>query len=263
MPQPAVGGQEPPQPPGRHLNGAKAILVFLGFLGGQLCAGVLSGIAAGLLFAAGGGRAGDAAGIQSVVEGILPFAMVGGFLLAAAVTALLTWILGRDSFVDRSARGVAWAAGNRMEVLAGLGLGCATGCLYLVFPLFLIPPKPDAPLGPLHEMALSSTLGLFAFLLLALVLAPPIEEFLFRGAMYAGFARSLGTAGSAVLVTGLFVLLHAGEAIFYPPGFIGVALMAICALAVRLATRALGPAVAVHLGYNAVLVLVLVVFESF
>jgi len=91
----------------------------------------------------------------------------------------------------------------------------------------------------------------------AVLCAPLIEEFLFRGVMLAGFTRSFGLPAAVVLSTGLFVAVHIPELMHYWPGTIGVGGMAVVAVAVRIQFKSLGPAIAVHLGYNGALIALL------
>jgi membrane protease YdiL (CAAX protease family) len=88
----------------------------------------------------------------------------------------------------------------------------------------------------------------------ALLLAPPIEELLFRGVAYGGYRRSFGPTLAAALSTSIFWVLHLTEMINNLPAALGVAAMALVALWFRLRGAAVGPAVAAHLGYNAALV---------
>jgi membrane protease YdiL (CAAX protease family) len=54
--------------------------------------------------------------------------------------------------------------------------------------------------------------GIATILIAAIFLAPPTEEFLFRGYFYPTFKRYMGRIGSALLTAALFALLHANLA---------------------------------------------------
>ena len=88
-----------------------------------------------------------------------------------------------------------------------------------------------------------------------LLFSPLIEECLFRGILYGGYRRSFGPLWAAVLSTGIFWVLHISEMIHYWPAMVAIALLALVALSQRLKFGAIGPAVAVHLGYNGIVVL--------
>jgi len=91
--------------------------------------------------------------------------------------------------------------------------------------------------------------------ILAVLIAPPIEEFLFRGAMFAGFKRSWGQSTAILLVTVTFVLLHAPEAQAFWPALIGIAITAMALAAIRIRSGSLGPPIMLHAYYNLGLVL--------
>jgi membrane protease YdiL (CAAX protease family) len=93
--------------------------------------------------------------------------------------------------------------------------------------------------------------------ILAIGVAPPTEELLFRGVLYAGFARSWGARAAAVVTTALFVALHAPEIRGYWPGWMVIASLGALALRARLRTGSLAPAIALHVGYNLALVVVI------
>lgn len=101
----------------------------------------------------------------------------------------------------------------------------------------------DAPGGP-------SALLVALILALILVIAPLVEEFVFRGAAMAGFAARLGPLGGGAITTAAFVLAHAPEKLRYPPGFLDVALLAVAALWLRLRYRSIRPAMLCHALYN-------------
>jgi membrane protease YdiL (CAAX protease family) len=106
-------------------------------------------------------------------------------------------------------------------------------------------------------MASTPGVSQLVWIMLALVLAPPIEELLFRGVLYGGYRKSFGASTAAVLTTGIFVVLHLTETIHFPPATISVTGLAVAALWFRLRTAAIGPAVTVHFGYNLVAVIAL------
>ena len=91
------------------------------------------------------------------------------------------------------------------------------------------------------------------WLIMVLVFAPFIEELLFRGVMYGGYRSSLGPVRAAILSTLIFWILHITEMIYFWPSMLGIGGLAMVALFFRLRSAAIGPAVAVHLGYNGLL----------
>jgi len=150
------------------------------------------------------------------------------------------------------------ALGWRPASSRSLALGATTGILlaacYLLVALRLLPPGPGEAAGPLADAVAHA--GLSARLLLAAIgvfLAPPLEEFLFRGILLAGLGQSWGFWPAAVGSTSLFALAHLPQVGGYWPAFVGILIMAAVSLAFRLRTRSLWPSIALHASYNAAL----------
>jgi hypothetical protein len=165
-------------------------------------------------------------------------------------------LLVRDDLRDTSPTGAAWRLGSLLHLLVGLGAGVVLGTSYVVLAFGLSPYLTPDSAGPLTEMATTPGWPRVAFLLFALVLAPPVEELLFRGVIYGGFCQSFGPAVAAVATTVLFVLPHATGMVHFWPSVFTITALALSALLMRLECRAIGPAVALHLGYNAVVSIV-------
>ncbi len=89
-----------------------------------------------------------------------------------------------------------------------------------------------------------------------------MEEFLFRGVLFTGFSRSWGVPAASLIVTLMFALVHIPETMHYWPALAAIALTGASALALRLRTGSLGPAVALHAAYNLIIVLGLFVSTS-
>jgi CAAX protease family protein len=119
----------------------------------------------------------------------------------------------------------------------------------------LAPRAGDGESGPIATMAVTPGLSQWLWVAGVLVFAPLAEEPLFRGVLYAGFRNSFGAVWAAIGTTFLFVILHITEMIYFWPSAIGITGLALAALWLRLRSAAIGPAVAVHCGYNAMIVL--------
>lgn len=99
-------------------------------------------------------------------------------------------------------------------------------------------------------------LGLALALLSASIVAPFAEELAFRGFLFAGLARRLGTAGGAVLSALIFGAIHRSVEAFIPLTIFGLVL----ALLYRSA-RSLYPSIIVHSVNNSLVLLVAFVIE--
>jgi membrane protease YdiL (CAAX protease family) len=189
------------------------------------------------------------------VEKVLPIVTFAA--MAGTGVALLIFSRGNiaPSLKDRSPVGAAWVLGSPSYILAGAGLGILVA--FAFFALATIPalrPTHFTP-GPLTRMTMTPGLGRVVWLATALLLAPPIEELLFRGVLYGGYCRSFGPSRAVFLTTLIFCALHITEIITFPLAGVAIAAMATAALWMRLRSSAIGPAIAVHFSYNGVIAL--------
>lgn len=151
--------------------------------------------------------------------------------------------------------GAAWVVGKGKFIAQGLLAGLVAGVLLCGLVAILRPHFDSAHAGRLARMASTPGLPRFAWLVAAILLAPLIEEPLFRGILYGGFRKSFGAIWAAVLTTLIFIVLHYSELRHYPPATLGIATLALIALWFRLRSGAIGPAIAVHVAYNSVIAL--------
>ncbi|MEM8883904.1 MAG: type II CAAX endopeptidase family protein [Planctomycetota bacterium] len=81
----------------------------------------------------------------------------------------------------------------------------------------------------------------------AVFVAPPIEEFLFRGLLLRGFLRTFSPGKAVVLSAFVFAVIH------NPVSFVPVFLVGLCTAALFLRSRSLWPPIALHMVYNAII----------
>jgi membrane protease YdiL (CAAX protease family) len=235
-PPPEVAPPVPGPPGPRRFGPLQGILVFLAFLGGQFFIGIAFGLVAALLSATEPERS-----MNDLLRDAMPALLLLG-LSASGMAALLTTRL----LVGRPLKGPAGEPfglkpASLKQVLAGLAVG-----VLLVLLVRLMPPR---SVSPLAEVASTPT-GYWSLVVVALLLAPVIEEFTFRGALYAGLRARMPAAPATVVVTLLFTVMHATELVHYWPGFLLIALMSLVTLLLRARTGSLLPAVAAHFAYN-------------
>ena len=242
------------------LNARSATKIFLSYILTQLFIGFLAGVitTVGYLTLKQGSKTKE--GLEKLITSLqLPYTVVA-LIVASTVMILLSIKYGKEQIRNRSNKGIAWVAGNRSYVLLGLVSGLIVATLYIFMAVNFFPPDPNAPLSPLLTMVYNDGMSRIFWVFFVLILAPPVEEFLFRGVLISGYSRSFGIIKASVLSTVLFVLIHSFEAIYYLPAYIGITGIGILALVLRLKSRALGPSVAAHFGYN--LIITIVAFTS-
>jgi membrane protease YdiL (CAAX protease family) len=247
------------EPKGPLLTARRATLIFLIFLGAQLAAAFTVGLIAAIASDILGKGLSNAAQPGQLSALSFGSAAVAALIVSGVVMFMLALLLIGADLKDTSPVGAAWRLGGWKVVAQGLGFGLLAGLCYISLALALGGQGHHGTPGPLTRLAATPGLPRVLWLIVALLLAPPIEELLFRGLLYGGYRRSFGSTKAAVFTTAIFVVLHFTEIIHFLPGILGVSGIALLALWLRLRFQAIGPAIAAHFGYNAVLAMVLIV----
>ena len=261
---PVIGIQAPrPESPGRRgLDAGRATLILLAYLGAQAVAGLTAAFAVGLYLGIARGLHLTTVTVAKQIADLQPTTVLLGTVLGVIaggiVMVVLTQAMAGPCLADRTPTGAAWVYGTPGEWIKGLGIGAAVAIAASLssagFEAMGLHPKETA----LTKLILTPGLPQLAWFALALLVAPPIEELLFRGVLYGAYRRALGPARAAVVVTAIFVLFHLGQIATFPPYALGIGGLAVAALWWRLRTAAVGPAMVVHFGYNLVIVLMAV-----
>ncbi len=176
--------------------------------------------------------------------------------LAGAFTAALWsfWYIGRRGQArlrDARPSGIAWCRSRPQ----GYGVAALAAFLIIlvVLTLFHFLPPDAARLDKLPDAKLYEAPGWPAvgILLLVVCIAPPLEEFVFRGGVFAALATRFSPLLAGIGTTLVFVAVHAPEKIYYPPGFIDVGLMAAASAWMRVRFGSIRPGILLHILYNA------------
>ena len=249
---PSDVGQPPALESPRPLTAGRALVILVTFLFAQTVAAFALAIVVASYFATQiSNRQMLAARIQAVA--LLPATLVGSL-----VGSLVAWRMTRLSFPGSIASGALKPLGWVRVSLRALGASALLGSLIALAVHFMLvrvfPPRPEQSFGPLVQAAATPGLSRLSWAVLVLVFAPPIEEFLFRGVLLHGFAKTWGLTTAVLLTSVIFIAFHLTETRSYWPALSGISLLAGVTAAVRLSTKALGPAIAVHAGYNLVFV---------
>jgi len=250
----AQEGNAPPRR-GRELRAGTATGVLLLYFASQI-AGSIGAAIIGVAVAAGRGQnLQDPHQIARLVSTLMPGVILGTMVGGAVGMFIMAFVLVPEFLRDRSPTGAAWVPGEWRDAGKGLAFGLILGAVGCMVMNFLERFGDPNSAGPLTRMATSSTSGFVIWILAALVLAPLVEEPLFRGVLYGGFRRSFGVMAAGIITSAIFVLLHITEIIHFLPAILPLAALAAGALWVRLRFAAIGPAIALHIGYNAIMVL--------
>jgi membrane protease YdiL (CAAX protease family) len=197
----------------------------------------------------------DALQLAAKVQAV---AFIPGVLLGMTLGAVVIFQMTRRSFPGSISTGVlrplGWSTCSLRTIAAAAAIGVIAYLLVVQVSL-RFPPRPGQLGGLLSRAAETPGLTRFGWALLAVGVAPPIEEFLFRGVLLHGFTRSWSSVSAAIAVTILFVASHLPEVRTYWPAVAGLSLMALALLAIRLTSRSLLPAVVMHVAYNCLVVI--------
>lgn len=187
--------------------------------------------------------------------------LIGGIslLLAALIIFWMTRRTLPGKLSDGALASLGWQAAPRNSLLIAsiLGAVIAAAMLFILMPA--VPPTEGQSWGPMATASQSEEgWQRYYWLLLVLLIAPPVEEFIFRGMLFTGLSHKLGTYLAALIVSGLFVGAHVAEAIHYWPAWIALTCLAIATMTMRIQYQSLLPALATHFSYNLVIALTVV-----
>jgi membrane protease YdiL (CAAX protease family) len=238
----------PPAP--RELRAGLATGIFGVYLGGQFIGGFIAGVIGG---ASSGMLSPDGTHVESAsLEAIMPWTIFLTMILGGI--AVVWMVLGMELPVaDTSPTGPAWVRGPWRNVAKGLMAGIILASLWVLLMMsFGHRSESDHELSPMARMATEGGMGRIIWVITALFLAPPVEELLFRGVFYAGYRKSFGAAVATFVTTAVFVGLHFPEFVYQPLAIIAITGLSLVTLSLRLRFNAIGPSIAAHFGYNAV-----------
>lgn len=111
----------------------------------------------------------------------------------------------------------------------------------------------------LEQIINSSLAARYLISFLAVCTAPFVEEFVYRGVLYAPLQRAAGVPGAVVIVLALFTIIHVPQ---YWPNFgviAAVALLSIVLTLVRAYSGRLLPCIVIHLVFNGIQAIILII----
>lgn len=174
------------------------------------------------------------------------------------LTLLLVWALvtrfGKRPFWSA----IGWGWTPRFGLLTCMVLGVILFGVGSLVAKLLGDGKPT----PLEQVINSSLAARYLISFFAVATAPFVEEFIYRGVLYAPLQRLVGVPGAVVLVLALFTIIHVPQ--YWPNmGVIAaVALLSIALTLIRAYSGRLLPCIAIHLVFNGIQA-VLLILEPF
>lgn len=200
-------------------------------------------------------RSFSSSGISGILTAFVPIA-------SGIITVRMSRRLVTAQLEDSSPNGGAWVRGNWSDLWVGFGIGVSLGVFVQILNSFVRAQLVDtysirSDPGAFDQLAYVPGLGQMLWIIAGLLFYPWAEEILFRGVLYGGYRRSFGAVWAAVITTTTFMLLHLPSFIRYPPSSAYILVLSITALWWRLRSAAIGPAIALHAGYNAWVTLII------
>jgi membrane protease YdiL (CAAX protease family) len=230
----------------RHIMAA-----FGGYLAGQALVWLGAVLVVTARLGAGADEEAITRGMKPVLPAVLPVSVVAGGL--GALWAIRIWgkRLDLSDFVET----VALRLGTRHQLWRGVLAGATLGLVSLV----LMPYVPYTPSSPdlLDEFLTSPGPARWSWILSAVILAPPVEELVFRGVLLGGLAQIWNLRAAAIVSGVTFWAMHAPEWLHYWPAAVAIALMTVVVTLLRIRSQALGPSIAAHSAYNLLMASVL------
>jgi membrane protease YdiL (CAAX protease family) len=197
-----------------------------------------------------------AVGTAAVLR-VFPVALPLSMILSALAVYALTRRFVRRMGPDAVRISFALERADAQPTLVAAGAGFSLAVLLVIIAL-VTPVGSAADQGLLAQMLASSAAGRIVFALAAVLIAPPVEEYVFRGVLL-GTLLPLGEVAAGAISGLAFWLLHATEWAHYWPAAIGVGAMTVLVTRLRLRTKSIVPSVVAHLCYNGTLTLVALV----
>jgi len=250
----SVGPAGPQAAAGLGLSVAAIAVYFAGQLALQLVGGLLL-VATGLvdpavLGMAGGGPAGGAGSTTLL-------ALVVASQLAGAAGVLV--LLRRRGVVLRQVVGPVRPIRRSIAIGAGLGVLALVGSRIVVGVLMALSGSEAAPEQVLTSDLVDTPGRIALAVLAAVVLAPVVEEVLFRGLLHRSLRRRLPVASATVISSVLFAVVHVEIAMSQPLALVGLALVGVVLALAYERTGSLVVPVVIHAVHNAITVVAVVV----
>ncbi|HKP63244.1 MAG TPA: CPBP family intramembrane glutamic endopeptidase [Polyangiales bacterium] len=178
-------------------------------------------------------------------------------IVGAVAGTAVAWRMARVSFGSQAPLEFRDTLGVRSTTQQQIAIAVAVGLLLSAFNglvlISVFPPSSTQDLGPLDAAMNEGGWARLMCTFFAVCVAPPTEEFMFRGVLFAGLARRLPATLAASISIGAFVLMHVNSASPYWPGLFAVSLVGQASQLARMKTGSLVPGIALHTAYNAAL----------
>jgi membrane protease YdiL (CAAX protease family) len=235
-----------PAVPDNRLRSRHVLTALVAYMGAQAVVWICTAIVAVTQVGTAGDPEAFTRALSSYITIALPASIVAGCV--ALLLVLRNWSrrLGPEGL--SVLLGLSW--GTARQIAGGLAAGAALSAI--VLPLLAYAWERPATPDPVTHILTSSAAARWAWILSAVLLAPPVEEIMFRGVLLGGLAETWNVRAAALISGGTFWLMHAPEWTHWPAA-VAIGLLTIVVTRLRLRSGALGPSMAAHFAYNLLL----------
>jgi membrane protease YdiL (CAAX protease family) len=178
---------------------------------------------------------------------------IPAMFVGQVVAVFIAWRMTLSTFVGspdpEALRAIGWSRSSPRVVAGGAAMGFLAAMAVMGAAVRF--PSPVDHTGPMVTLLANAPAWCsLVAVLMVVALAPPTEEFLFRGVLLHGLGVSYGPRLAAILVTAVFVIGHLPNVGNDWVGILVHIAVAIGLLAARVSTGSLLPPVAMHAAYN-------------
>ena len=164
------------------------------------------------------------------------------------LTVMMVWALvtrfGKRPFWSA----IGWGWGTRFRLLSCIGMAL----ILVIISTALIKLIGEGKPTPLQQIINSSLAARYLLSFFAVASAPIVEEFVYRGVLYAPLQRALGVGGAVAIVVALFTLVHIPQYLTNLGVIAAVGILSLALTLVRAHTGRLLPCVVIHLVFNGI-----------
>lgn len=174
-------------------------------------------------------------------------ATVGGQIIAMIACWMIVTNMRKQPFFES----LGWHWGG-LDLARRIGL--VVGVVLVMIGLQIALPRvlPDSENTQFEQMLRTSATVRYLIAAMAVLTAPIVEEVIYRGVLYSGLRSRMGVEASVIIVTVLFAAVHVPQ---YWGAWASLAALTILSLmltVIRTASKSILPCVAVHLVFNCV-----------
>jgi membrane protease YdiL (CAAX protease family) len=188
------------------------------------------------------------------VNNVIPLAKLFSFIISGLFIIVMARLLMKDELSKEGNSFVGLCNRWDIDVFLAFSLGLIIGVVYLV--LIGGGNKGEMPqsVNQFVEMAFKPGLNMYCWIIIVLFISPFTEELLFRGVLFSSVCRVFGIHYSVVIISLLFILIHINWGLLNFIVLSSILVLSISSTMIRAYSRYLWPSIAIHFGYNLIIV---------